>query len=78
MCAQKWLLSYRQSCAVHCSESFWYAQLILWCLALAFIGVFIAVPLRTQTIIKEQLTFPSGCKTCQISMSVIVWQPIIF
>ena len=27
-------------------------QLMLWSLALAFLGVFIAVPLRTQTVIK--------------------------
>ena len=30
-------------------------QLLLWSLGLAFFGVFIAVPLRTQTIIKVQL-----------------------
>lgn len=35
-------------------------QLILWSLALAFIGVFCAVPLRTQTILREKLRFPSG------------------
>ena len=35
-------------------------QLILWSLALAFIGVFCAVPLRHQTILKEKLKFPSG------------------
>ena len=32
----------------------------LWSLALAFLGVFCAVPLRTQTILKEKLRFPSG------------------
>ena len=35
-------------------------QLILWSLALAFIGVFCAVPLRHQTILREKLRFPSG------------------
>ena len=35
-------------------------QLIMWSLALAFIGVFCAVPLRTQTILREKLRFPSG------------------
>ena len=39
-------------------------KLILWSLALAFIGVFCAVPLRTQTILKEKLKFPSGELTC--------------
>ena len=38
-------------------------QLILWSLALAFIGVFCAVPLRTQTILKEKLRFPSGIES---------------
>lgn len=35
-------------------------QLIAWSLALAFLGVFCAVPLRTQTILREKLVFPSG------------------
>lgn len=35
-------------------------HLILWCLAVAFFGVFLAVPLRRQVIIKEKLVFPSG------------------
>lgn len=41
-------------------------QLILWCLAIAFFGVFIAVPLRKQVIIKEKLPFPSGTATAQL------------
>ncbi|KAF9979943.1 hypothetical protein BGZ65_005769 [Modicella reniformis] len=41
-------------------------QLILWCLAIAFFGVFIAVPLRRQVIIKEKLPFPSGTATAQM------------
>ncbi len=32
-------------------------QLMLWSLALAFLGVFIAVPLRTQTVIKVTQRF---------------------
>ena len=40
--------------------SFSGGQLALWSLALAFLGVFCAVPLRTQTILKEKLRFPSG------------------
>ncbi|KAF9184293.1 hypothetical protein BGZ51_003407 [Haplosporangium sp. Z 767] len=41
-------------------------ELILWCLAIAFFGVFIAVPLRRQVIIKEKLPFPSGAATAQM------------
>jgi OPT family oligopeptide transporter len=41
-------------------------QLVLWCLGLGFFGVFFAVPLRHQTIIKENLTFPSGTATAHI------------
>jgi uncharacterized oligopeptide transporter (OPT) family protein len=39
---------------------------MLWSLGLSFIGVFFAVPLREQTIIKEQLKFPSGTATAQM------------
>ncbi|KAF9958769.1 hypothetical protein BGZ65_001185 [Modicella reniformis] len=41
-------------------------QLILWSLAIAFFGVFIAVPLRKQVIVKEKLPFPSGTATAQM------------
>ncbi|KAK9823302.1 hypothetical protein WJX72_001775 [[Myrmecia] bisecta] len=41
-------------------------QLILWSLALAFIGVFCAVPLRVQTILREKLRFPSGTATANV------------
>lgn len=43
-----------------------YGQLVLWSLALAFLGVFCAVPLRTQTILKEKLRFPSGTATANV------------
>lgn len=39
---------------------------MLWSSGLSFIGVFFAVPLRKQTIIKEQLKFPSGTATAQM------------
>ncbi|KAF9584662.1 hypothetical protein BGW38_005659 [Lunasporangiospora selenospora] len=42
------------------------SELILWCLAIAFFGVFIAVPLRKQVIIREKLPFPSGTATAQM------------
>lgn len=43
-----------------------FVELMAWSLALAFIGVFLAVPLRTQTIIKEKLRFPSGTATANV------------
>lgn len=44
-------------------QSFTFNQLILWCISLAFFGVFFAVPLRKQVIVKEKLPFPSGSAT---------------
>ena len=41
-------------------------QLILWSLAIAFFGVFFAIPLRKETIIREKLKFPSGTATAQM------------
>lgn len=43
-----------------------YPYLVLWCFSLAFFGVFLAVILRQQVIVKENLTFPSGTATAQI------------
>jgi OPT family oligopeptide transporter len=41
-------------------------ELCGWSAALAFFGAFVAVPLRRQTILREQLRFPSGTATAQI------------
>ncbi|WVO22640.1 uncharacterized protein IAS62_003970 [Cryptococcus decagattii] len=41
-------------------------DLVMWCLAVAFFGVFLAVPLRKQVIVKEKLVFPSGTATAQL------------
>lgn len=41
-------------------------QLLGWCLALGFFGVFMAPPLRRQTILREKLPFPSGTATAEI------------
>jgi OPT family oligopeptide transporter len=41
-------------------------QLIVWSMGVAFFGVFFAIPLRTQTIIREKLRFPSGTATAQM------------
>lgn len=38
-------------------------QLMIWSLGLAFFGVFFAIPLRKQVVIKEKLPFPSGNAT---------------
>jgi len=37
-----------------------YVQLVLWAIAIAFLGVFFAVPLRKQMVVKEKLRYPSG------------------
>ncbi|KAF8059133.1 oligopeptide transporter [Scenedesmus sp. PABB004] len=42
------------------------AALLGWCAALAFFGVFVAVPLRAQTILRERLRFPSGAATASV------------
>ncbi|GAA6021431.1 hypothetical protein JCM11491_006707 [Sporobolomyces phaffii] len=39
---------------------------LAWSFAVAFFGVFLAVPLRRQVIVREQLTFPSGTATAQV------------
>ncbi|KAH3665739.1 hypothetical protein OGAPHI_003927 [Ogataea philodendri] len=41
-------------------------KLTVWALGLAFFGVFFAVPLRRQFIIKEKLPFPSGSATATL------------
>lgn len=42
------------------------SHLLAWTFAVAFFGVFLAVPLRKQVIVKEQLVFPSGTATAQL------------
>ncbi|CAO3642557.1 unnamed protein product [Cunninghamella blakesleeana] len=51
-----------------------YSQLVLWSIGVAFFGVFFAVPLRKQTIIREKLRFPSGTATAQM-ISLLHQQP---
>ncbi|KAJ2383410.1 OPT super, partial [Coemansia sp. RSA 2611] len=51
-----------------------FGQLCAWGLALTFFGVFFAIPLRRQTIIKEKLRFPSGTATAQM-ISVLHKRP---
>ncbi|KAK4055903.1 OPT super [Microbotryomycetes sp. JL221] len=52
-----------------------FTSLVLWSTAVAFFGVFLAVPLRRQVIVKEQLVFPSGTATAQL-ISVLHNKPL--
>lgn len=47
-------------------EEFSLTQLLLWSLALAFFGIFFAVPIRKQVIVREKLPFPSGSATATL------------
>ncbi|AMD21291.1 HER012Wp [Eremothecium sinecaudum] len=47
-------------------EPFTLSQLLLWSLSLAYFGIFFAVPLRKQVIIREKLPFPSGSATATL------------
>ncbi|MEM7227626.1 MAG: OPT family oligopeptide transporter [Planctomycetota bacterium] len=48
--------------------SYW--QLCLWSLAVGFLGVFFAVPLRRQMVVVEKLRFPTGTATAETIMSI--------
>jgi OPT family oligopeptide transporter len=37
-----------------------YPQLAIWAISIAFLGVFFAVPLRKQMVVREKLRYPSG------------------
>ncbi len=37
-----------------------YGQLVIWATAIAFLGVFFAIPLRKQMVVREKLKYPSG------------------
>lgn len=37
-----------------------YGQLVIWAISVAFLGVFFAVPLRKQMIVREKLKYPTG------------------
>jgi OPT family oligopeptide transporter len=37
-----------------------YYQLVIWAISIAFLGVFFAVPLRKQMVVREKLRYPSG------------------
>ncbi|KAL9936542.1 hypothetical protein V8E36_004610 [Tilletia maclaganii] len=50
-------------------------QLLAWCFALAYFGVFFASSLRPALILKEKLPFPSGTATAQL-ISVLHSKPL--
>lgn len=52
--------------AVHLS----YVELTCWTLAVGYLGVFFAVPLRNQMVVVEKLRFPSGTATAQTIVSI--------
>lgn len=58
------------------NESFSLTQLIIWCVSLAFFGIFFAVPLRKQVIVREKLPFPSGSATA-VLISVLTGSEIV-
>ena len=37
-----------------------YGQLVIWAISVAFLGVFFAVPLRKQMVVREKLKYPTG------------------
>jgi OPT family oligopeptide transporter len=50
---------YRQQ-AMGPGHNLTYAQLAIWAISIAFLGVFFAVPLRKQMVVREKLRYPSG------------------
>ncbi|GEM08840.1 hypothetical protein Rt10032_c06g2857 [Rhodotorula toruloides] len=50
--------------------------LLAWSIAVAFFGVFLAVPLRRQVIVREKLVFPSGTATAQV-IGVLHNRPLV-
>ncbi|MCA9290878.1 MAG: OPT/YSL family transporter [Phycisphaerales bacterium] len=47
-----------------------YFELTLWALAVAYLGVFFAVPLRNQMVVVEKLRFPTGTATANTIVSM--------
>lgn len=50
----------------HMGEAFSFNELLMWSAALAFFGIFFAVPIRKQVIVREKLPFPSGSATATL------------
>lgn len=47
-------------------QEFSLVELLIWSSALAFFGIFFAVPIRKQVIVREKLPFPSGSATATL------------
>jgi len=45
-------------------------ELFLWAISVAYLGVFFAIPLRTQMVVVEKLRFPTGTATAETIMAV--------
>lgn len=45
-------------------------ELFLWAISVAYLGIFFAVPLRTQMVVIEKLRFPTGTATAETIMAV--------
>lgn len=48
-----------------------YGELVLWAMAVGYLGVFFAVPLRNQMVVVEKLRFPTGTATAETIVSMI-------
>ena len=45
-------------------------ELFLWAISVAYLGVFFAIPLRTQMVVIEKLRFPTGTATAETIMAI--------
>ncbi|GAA5957053.1 hypothetical protein JCM8115_003941 [Rhodotorula mucilaginosa] len=53
-----------------------FRALLAWSFGVAFFGVFLAVPLRKQVVVREKLIFPSGTATAQV-LGVLHGKPLV-
>ncbi|MCP4809222.1 MAG: OPT family oligopeptide transporter [Proteobacteria bacterium] len=51
-------------------HTFEWWELLIWSFAVAYLGVFFAVPLRRQMVLVEKLRFPTGTATAQTIMAM--------
>jgi OPT family oligopeptide transporter len=47
-----------------------YGQLVIWAISVAFLGVFFAVPLRKQMVVREKLKYPTGTAAVETIMAM--------
>ncbi len=47
-----------------------YGELVMWAMAVGYLGVFFAVPLRNQMVVVEKLRFPTGTATAETIVSM--------